>query len=150
MTDFFVPFRAWAGSRAKRQIQLTAAYHCEIVTGVKSPANAMFEHTNTRYPQVIARRMLLSCELRNPMENRHPSISVARSRTPKTFTPSGGIAYSSWTTPMWRNPSVSTKACTISWCGIGRCVSVAGGVGTSVNSSAADPPAAVANERTSF
>src|SRR5260370_5161344 len=37
--------------------------------------------------------MLLSCELRRPMEKRHPSISVARSRTPKTFMPSGDTAY---------------------------------------------------------
>src|SRR5215469_5114094 len=36
---------------------------CFASTGVKSPENAMFEHTNTRYPQVIARRMLLSWEL---------------------------------------------------------------------------------------
>src|SRR5579864_1102239 len=43
---------------------------CFASTGVKSPANAMFEHTNTRYPQVIANRMLLSCELRNPIEKR--------------------------------------------------------------------------------
>ncbi len=64
-------------------------------TGVKSPANAMFEHTNTRYPQVIARRMLLSWEFRKPIEKRHPSISVARSRTPKIFMPSGETAYSS-------------------------------------------------------
>jgi hypothetical protein len=44
--------------------------NCHIVAGVKSPANAMFEQTNTRYPQVIAKRMLLSCELRRPMEKR--------------------------------------------------------------------------------
>jgi hypothetical protein len=41
------------------------------------------------------------------MEKRHPSISVARSRTPKAFIPSGETAYSSCTTPMWRNPSRS-------------------------------------------
>jgi hypothetical protein len=46
--------------------------------------------------------------------HRHPSISVARSRTPKTFMPSGETAYSSWIKPMWRNPRVSTKAFTIS------------------------------------
>src|SRR5260370_23789989 len=34
-------------------------FECFASTGVKSPANAMFEHTNTRYPQVIAKRMLL-------------------------------------------------------------------------------------------
>src|SRR3989442_8319806 len=28
-------------------------FECFASTGVKSPANAMFEHTNTRYPQVI-------------------------------------------------------------------------------------------------
>jgi hypothetical protein len=39
--------------------------------------------------------MLLSWELRSPMEKRHPSISVARSRTPKAFMPSGETAYSS-------------------------------------------------------
>ena len=60
--------------------------------------------------------MLLSCEFRNPTEKRHPSISVARSRTPKTFLPSGDTAYSSWTTPTCRNPRVSIKARTISWC----------------------------------
>jgi len=27
-------------------------FECFASTGVKSPANAMFEHTNTRYPQV--------------------------------------------------------------------------------------------------
>ena len=85
-------------------------FECLASTGVKSPANAMFEHTNTRYPQVIAKRMLLSWELRKPIENRHPSISVARSRTSKAFMPSGETAYSSWTTPMWRNPRVSTRA----------------------------------------
>lgn len=89
-------------------------FECFASTGVKSPANVMFEHTNTRYPQVIAKRMLLSWELRRPMLKRHPSISVSRSRTPKAFMPSGEIAYSSWTTPMWRNPRVSTRACTIS------------------------------------
>ena len=31
--------------------------------------------------------------------------------------PSGDTAYSSWTTAMWRKPSVSTRAWTISWCG---------------------------------
>jgi len=40
MTDFFVPFRAWAGCRAKRRILLTAAYHCNIVTGVFTPVLA--------------------------------------------------------------------------------------------------------------
>src|SRR5258708_39438155 len=54
--------------------------------------------------------MLLSCELRRPMEKRHPSISVSRSRTPKAFMPSGDTAYSSWTTPMWRNPRVALLA----------------------------------------
>src|SRR5579872_1237168 len=44
---------------------------CFARTGVKSPANAIFEQTNTRYPQVMANRMLLSWELRNPMEKRH-------------------------------------------------------------------------------
>jgi hypothetical protein len=48
MINFFVPFRAWAGCHAKRQILLTAANYCNIVTGVKSPENAIFEHTNTR------------------------------------------------------------------------------------------------------
>jgi hypothetical protein len=34
---------------------------------VKSPLNAMFEHTNTRTPTVIANRMLLSWLLRTPI-----------------------------------------------------------------------------------
>jgi len=53
--------------------------------------------------------------------------------------------YSSCTTPMWRNPRVSTRACTISWCGTGRCVSVASGVGTNASSSPPNGSAAVAN-----
>lgn len=65
-------------------------------------------------PHVIARRMLLSCEWRKPMEKRQPSISVARSRTPNIFMLCGDTAYSSWTTPMWRNPRVSINARTIS------------------------------------
>lgn len=31
-------------------------------TGVKSPENAIFEHKNTRYPQVIASRMAVPAE----------------------------------------------------------------------------------------
>src|SRR5713226_5829748 len=68
-------------------------FECFASTGVKSPANAMFEHTNTRAQQVIDRRMLLSFELLKRMEKRHASISVVISRTQKTFMPSVDTLY---------------------------------------------------------
>jgi hypothetical protein len=98
-------------------------FECFASTGINSPANAIFEQTNTRYPHVIAKCMLLSgvsqtdgetapCDLGFEVEN------------PKGFHAVWRAAYSSWTTPMWRNPSVSTRVCTILWRGTGRCVSL--------------------------
>src|SRR5262249_24576098 len=63
-------------------------FECFAKTGVKSPLNAIFEQTKTRYPQTSASRIVLSCELRKPMENRHPRIYVSRSRTPNRRMPS--------------------------------------------------------------
>jgi len=83
---------------------------CNIVPGVKSPLNAMFQHTNTLTPQQRPRRKLLSCEFRMPIANRqHASIWVSKSRTPNIFMPSAETAYSSLTTPMWRKLRVSTR-----------------------------------------
>jgi hypothetical protein len=70
--------------------------------------------TKTRRPAVKPKRSDLSCELRMPIEKRHPSIWVSRSRTPNIFMPSLEAAYSSFTTPMWRKLKVSTSASTIS------------------------------------
>src|SRR5260370_31164652 len=61
-------------------------FECFASTGVKSPANAMFEHTNTRSPQLIAKRMLLSWELRSPMEEGNPS-------SPAHFLTTHGVGY---------------------------------------------------------
>src|SRR5208282_6215521 len=69
-------FRCIRSTPTEMQSMSENDLECFARTGVKSPANAIFEHTNTRYPQVIARRMLLSWEFRNPMEKRHPAISV--------------------------------------------------------------------------
>src|ERR1700677_765281 len=68
-------FRCMRSTPTEMQSISENDFECLASTGVKSPANAMFEQTNTRYPQVIAKRMLLSCELRRPMEKRHPSAS---------------------------------------------------------------------------
>ncbi len=51
-------------------------FECFASTGVKSPTNAVFEHTNTRYPQIIARRMVSSWEWRRPMEKRQDQPSL--------------------------------------------------------------------------
>lgn len=50
---------------------------------MNSPLNAMFEQTNTRRPAVRPKRKDLSCELRMPIENRHPSIWVSKVKHPK-------------------------------------------------------------------
>src|SRR5690348_18334626 len=67
-------FRCIRSTPTEMQSMSENDFECLASTGVKSPLNAMFEHTKTRYPQVIANRMLLSWEFLRPMEKRHPSI----------------------------------------------------------------------------
>src|SRR5580693_4990955 len=63
-------FRCIRSTPTEMQSMSEKDFECFASTSVKSPANAMFEQTKTRQPQVIARRILLSCELRSPMEKR--------------------------------------------------------------------------------
>lgn len=53
--------------------------------------------------------MDLSLEFLTPIENRHPSKVVSRSRTPNIFIPWPETAYSSRTTEIWRKLRVSTR-----------------------------------------
>src|SRR5438270_891397 len=88
----------------------------------------------------MASRILLSCALRTPMENRQPCMPVSRSRTPNIFMPSLDTSYSFCTTAMCRNPSVSINASITSGCGTGRWVVVPGGVGTRASCSLVSLP----------
>src|SRR5450756_1200511 len=45
-------FRCIRSTPIARESTSENDFECFASTGVKSPANAMFEHTNTRYPQV--------------------------------------------------------------------------------------------------
>jgi len=57
----------------------------------------------------MAKRMLLSCALRMPIEKRQPYMPVSTSRTTNIFIPSLETANSSLTTPMCRKPKVSMR-----------------------------------------
>src|SRR5580704_1168758 len=59
-------------------------FECLASTGVKSPANAMFEQTNTRYPQVIAKRMLWG-ERTCSRKSRSPPIVGVPAAVPERY-----------------------------------------------------------------
>ena len=80
-------------------------------------------------------RKLLSWLFLRPIAKRQPSKPELRSITPNMRIPSDETAYSSRTTPIWRNPRASISFSTTAIWGMGLWVAVAAGVATRASSS---------------
>ena len=96
------------GSSGYKIIEEFLPEGCRLTEAIPNVLQQAFTSTIARGLSLVAivvaevspRRIDLSCELRMPIENRHPSIWVSRSSTPNIFMPSKETAYSSFTTPI--------------------------------------------------